>query len=1063
MKQIALIVVLCCYLYGQKITGSSKITGSGSIQPTTVVPSFVMTNIAPGSVNIAQGTTSASPPIEAAITSINGFNSPVTMSTSTLSTGVTVSWVANPVTPPANGTSNAFGNLVASGSAQLGSFTGTATGTSGLLTGSSPFTYQIVGSGFPTNTAHVIITVAGLGSVNDATNNITCPPQCSYFPHVAPFTITLTATPVAGQTFSGWSGTGGCTGTGSCTLFPSGGGSVAATATFSPTTGFLANSTVHPIQWPNPVPNIGTALKTGTYTSPTVITDSSYTAFGTPTSSLAPVTRCTDGAFVPGFSNLLMSAGLGGSGAGIESNAGASTNLVHVIANGRGVITMFNPSTGACGDPSTSAHAAITQSQNTVTCTVNCTNYQDFASGSFSLTLGQTWYAAGLNSQNQTRVDPFTFCFTGGSGCSTPCFTGSCSLTFTQGTPIADFSQAVPSVANTPTWTGTHAYTIGQMIHYTLTGGQLFTWAQSTAVKVGDLAVFNGCAYKVFKADGVTASSGTGPTGNAVCGLGTLPADGTVTWKGIGGPATFIYQITIAGTSGGSSPTFVLTCTGCTSGHPDMLSTYLDGTAVWTNVGPTMNVNGTAANSIGWISWAGSDTTDTYYQEATSTNTYGNNIAECNANLGYNCWNGDQGTGQYAMEYNSATNVFHVWNTFTMIVFDANCSGGTGWNCSGGSWGFTTRGALTPPGIGICSFPIHNEKGNNTGDFGVVTQQGRSSACGFGFFIWNPNQTVFGAATNVKAVGFGLNHWAPGTASVAALNQAGYGASTGVYMTLTPFANPTISAASNIIWQPSPCSVTQKVTSPYYDPPACDLSQVIDNHLSMAFNPGGADTSPICGDTYNYATFSPVEFNAWQGEVICVPSFTSWTNPLTPGTQNPWRFTHIFEPGTNDAFNAQFQISQYSQDGKWVFSTTSWNSTLGTTDGSDPTCGGSYPCNNPTCGNASCNGFFRAAFDEYSSVTNCIGGLPWQPGHTYTLGTIIHPIKGTGGGGTIYPPVQLTAVTVGSTFTTNTVNPVWVTGAARGVTYSDGGATGTWTVISTKGNCRSDVVATKLQ
>jgi hypothetical protein len=71
----------------------------------------------------------------------------------------------------------------------------------------------------------------GIGTVTsgEATPNINCGVNCS-FPYVSGTSVTLTATPAAGSTFTGWSGA--CSGTGSCVMSMSAGQSV--TADFAP-------------------------------------------------------------------------------------------------------------------------------------------------------------------------------------------------------------------------------------------------------------------------------------------------------------------------------------------------------------------------------------------------------------------------------------------------------------------------------------------------------------------------------------------------------------------------------------------------------------------------------------------------------------------------------------------------------------------------------------------------------------------------------------------------------------------------------------------------------------
>jgi len=90
--------------------------------------------------------------------------------------------------------------------------------TVGATFGPAPVTLTVVRAGL------------GNGSVTSAPAGITCGTTCSAsFPSGSP--VVLTATPVGGAVFVGWSG-GGCTGAGTCTVTPVGATTV--TATFAP-------------------------------------------------------------------------------------------------------------------------------------------------------------------------------------------------------------------------------------------------------------------------------------------------------------------------------------------------------------------------------------------------------------------------------------------------------------------------------------------------------------------------------------------------------------------------------------------------------------------------------------------------------------------------------------------------------------------------------------------------------------------------------------------------------------------------------------------------------------
>jgi hypothetical protein len=80
--------------------------------------------------------------------------------------------------------------------------------------------------------ATLTVNIAGTGSVRSDVAGISCPDRCTAVYPVGT-TVTLTASPVAGATFSGWSG-GGCSGTATCMITL--GGDTAVTATFVPAT-----------------------------------------------------------------------------------------------------------------------------------------------------------------------------------------------------------------------------------------------------------------------------------------------------------------------------------------------------------------------------------------------------------------------------------------------------------------------------------------------------------------------------------------------------------------------------------------------------------------------------------------------------------------------------------------------------------------------------------------------------------------------------------------------------------------------------------------------------------
>jgi uncharacterized repeat protein (TIGR02543 family) len=86
---------------------------------------------------------------------------------------------------------------------------------------------------FVASTQALTVSVAGSGSVSSAPAGISCGADCSESYNTGT-SVTLTATPASGNTFSGWSGSG-CSGTGTCTVTMSAARSVTATFAANPT------------------------------------------------------------------------------------------------------------------------------------------------------------------------------------------------------------------------------------------------------------------------------------------------------------------------------------------------------------------------------------------------------------------------------------------------------------------------------------------------------------------------------------------------------------------------------------------------------------------------------------------------------------------------------------------------------------------------------------------------------------------------------------------------------------------------------------------------------------
>ena len=771
-------------------------------------------------------------------------------------------------------------------------------------------------------------------------------------------------------------------------------------------------------QMTSPLPNLGGLNKNNA-----IVYDTSYVSHGEPSSRLSRILRCTDSASGGGTSGLIgFSAGSGGAGSQILFNT--NSTLLHLVTNGGGnAISLFNPSTMVCGDPVTGK--VITQDKD-LTNPGSSSQTANIGNGRFSLSNPALWYTFGKSADNtqNTRVVPLTFDTTSG--------------TYTVGAPVADFIYGLPLGANVQEWQPTTAYTQGVYVKHTMTAGEYFSpWIANHSYNVGDILLPSatgnplGCGFRVAVA-GTTGNSE--PTWGSSClgsGVQSYPDGGLtgITWKSFGSTPTFIYQL-ISGncTSGGTTPAFIPA-----NKHPDIFLTVTDGaTCVWENMGPN-------AVDTGWQGIPQANRIDTVFQQSHSTNFYG--VGSTNTCTSGAC--GGQGSGFYTSVYDSAANIYHLFNTMTQIQSDFACSGGTGYKCTGGSFTQTPKGLTTAEGN--CRFTIHGSHASNDGSKITITPQGNLIGAGCPTPVpiqWRALQP-FNAATQTTLYRTGLNHSAPGNDHEATIGQgaANYGYQTGVFGTLYSYADVTaLPAAYWETWYQTRGDHTCDTTSPLqwspFDPKMpCQLP--IDQHISWAYNPSDLDNTPVCGSTYSTGTVGsggpPVEQAAYQGEEACFSTSPTWTDSNSPNpAQRQWRFTHAFAFGTDDLFDVKFMISQESQDGRFLAWSTDWAGGFGSTTGSPPV----LPVPNPSI--------------------LCLGGFVWNANAPYTVGTLIHPVTNLNGAGALLHVYQAVAITTGISGGTK---PNWSSTVVGGQ-IQDGGVT--WQDLGPS-NCRGDVVIVELK
>src|SRR5580700_2667900 len=777
----------------------------------------------------------------------------------------------------------------------------------------------------------------------------------------------------------------------------------------------------------------------GTTKNGNTTTDTTY-----PSGNPATVFRCTDVNMTPGKTTVPgYNAGEGGSGAAdLVSPDDYALRLEG--SSGYYFITLFNPNTLVCGDPTTGN--VITQDKN-IASPGSSSSVEAFGGGTFGqgtpgiyTVVGQT-----TRSTSATQITQYTINTHGGATSTWGQFTWA---------PLADAINALP--INPAAWTASTRYAYGAPVTYAMTSGQLVTYPTPPSTitpNVGDLVqpASGFSPTTAFKAITVTGpTSGSTPNWNSVCSgtqIGSI-TDGGVVWKGIGGPAVFVYQNTgTAGTSGSSTPSFVPA-----SNHPTLLTTATDsGGIVWTNICPAVSPT--------WQSWGGSGLNSLVPSEALSTCTYGvhqsqnitgiavsggtatiswagtsflkagpatisgASVSACNGSVTLltanantatfsagSCTastgglaagdvfttNGDQGSGIFAVEWDGNLNVYHTFNTATLIQTDNLCStgpAGGGVSCTGGSFSSTAHGPLTGT---ACTAFIHNVK-SRYGQYVIVAKQGTlgPATCANGSYVWRAQQTPFAASSQVSELPFQPNHWDDMRNNFFAVTVAGYPANVSGYGSFAvkeplgtlPFAFP-----PPTVWANFPCSTS---SAPYTSIPPCQEQTYVDSHLSCAYNPGMTDTWPCMGTMYNLLTLDIKPFMAWQGEEIGVS-----TTPVIPYSSFPvaapigntvYRFGHTSNWNTSGTFSAQFAISEVAPSGNFIFFTTDNQGTFGSITGSSPT----------VCSGACTNG--QLAVAAVPASPSCVGGPVWEPNHNYVVGNIVIPITAgnAGSGGTL--------------------------------------------------------------
>lgn len=634
------------------------------------------------------------------------------------------------------------------------------------------------------------------------------------------------------------------------------------------------------------------------------------------------------------------------------------------------------------------------------------------------VTPANPWLVTAGEFSSKTKGNFFSFFGSGSQAitkyvitCATPGNSGSPCTAPSSGTIAADFSTVFPG--NTATqWTASTSYTYGQYVFTYLTNSQSSTVTAATCAggiatytvspglaslntgqlfSVSGLSTFNGTALFATTAN----TPGTIITSNTGCSAGTATGTGTIT-EG----SNVLFQNFTAGThtSGGSAPTW----------NKGALFNTTDSGITWVNVGTT-NFN----QGGGWSTIGGVSVDETQFSAGFSNNNFdatakgaGNGVTGVNMS-------GVQNTGFLVYTYNATSDIYSEWNTGTGIIKTFACTVSTGPQCTRGVGGITTVGQINvtstvPCGSTPCQMYLHNIKIFKGGAFSTISPQYCLSAAS------GPGN----CPTSSKYF------WQPGTTTVNMATASDSGHQTERFSHYVNFGNAGTATA-----QIRTASASNTVSTMWTN---SNISFNFDGHWGWYYLNGSVDdttTSPIGGatqNTYDYPYTSP-----YEAEVLIVPSCgvsSGVTTPACSGSelQNSQvaREGHTHATGTNPAFNTQYGVGAFAQNGAVYGDSTDYACQFGSITG------GTLYC-----------------------------GFPWSTSFAYGAGAMIVPtwpstFKASNPGGFAY--------TTSGACTSGTKQPTLFNQTPGGTTTEATGTPCVWTNVGVA-NGRGDVVLYFLQ
>lgn len=392
--------------------------------------------------------------------------------------------------------------------------------------------------------------------------------------------------------------------------------------------------------------------------------------------------------------------------------------------------------------------------------------------------------------------------------------------------------------------------------------------------------------------------------------------------------ANLVYEAINSGTNGTTCPTFPQTVpSGPSCNGTQALQTVTDtGGVVYALIGP---------QAISYTDVGGVDLADNIFLSSFAN--------YCG-----------QGTAMWGVAYIASTNTYYNVNSATGYGFHYVCSGGTGVECTGGSFTKVRDGQLQTTANG---FYIHNVKASKSGAYLTLAYQ-RSTVAGSNTTarFWFPITPAVTLMTAAGACGFG-GHWANECTHILNQNNATSG-----------------SFWSRLASSPNTCNT-------FWSPPA--PQPATDTHIEALFG-GCSDNGPVIGSADPSGGNYPPITAPYQDELF---GFS------TDGTNKQWRFAQAMSTHAGQSFSGFAGIGQGTSDGALYFFTSDMLCTLGNTNGGGTSICGlpwqpnfGYSAGTMICPHGSHFGGNHNAGDFcYTIAASCVSGKT-EPAWNQTVG-----------------------------------------------------------------------------